>query len=306
MHGGAVAPPTIARNRGFKGRHLVPYAYVLPVMALMITFVYLPMVQNFFYVFERFSAFSSTTQFAGLDNIRTLLGDAVIGTALRNNVFYCLLSVAFQVFLSLVCASLLEDRLMRRVSTVLRTTYFLPVLISMTVVAMLFTQIYSPKGLLNSFLKVFGGNVKTGWLGKSGTAIFCAIAMSQWHSMGYTMMLFIVAIQKIPEELYEAAEIDGASRWQRFFTITVPQVREMVFVTMVTTVSGAFLVFNDVYILTRGGPGNSSTTLAVYMYDMAFTQDRMGYASTIAVMMLCICLALAMVQKRGLRSGEVD
>ena len=119
-------------------------------------------------------------------------------------------------------------------------------------------------------------------------------------------MLYIVAIQKIPAEMYEAAEIDGANRVQRFFAVTMPQVREMLFVTMVTTVSGAFLVFNDVYILTKGGPGNSSVTLAVYMYNMAFTQDRMGYASSIAILMLIICLLLALIQKQGLRSGEVD
>ncbi|MPN62145.1 Lactose transport system permease protein LacF [bioreactor metagenome] len=124
--------------------------------------------------------------------------------------------------------------------------------------------------------------------------------------MGYTIMLYIVAIQKIPAEMYEAAEIDGANRVQRFFAVTMPQVREMLFVTMVTTVSGAFLVFNDVYILTKGGPGNSSVTLAVYMYNMAFTQDRMGYASSIAILMLIICLLLALIQKQGLRSGEVD
>ena len=124
--------------------------------------------------------------------------------------------------------------------------------------------------------------------------------------MGYTIMLYIVAIQKIPAEMYEAAEIDGANRVQRFFAVTMPQVREMLFVTMVTTVSGAFLVFNDVYILTKGGPGNSSVTLAVYMYNMAFTQDRMGYASSIAILMLIICLLLAFIQKQGLRSGEVD
>ena len=124
--------------------------------------------------------------------------------------------------------------------------------------------------------------------------------------MGYTMMLYIVAIQKIPGELYEAAEIDGASRIQRFTTVTLPQIKEMLFVTLVSTTSGAFLVFNDVYILTRGGPGNSSTTLSVYMYDMAFTQDRMGYASTLSILMLLICLVLALVQMKGLNTGEVD
>jgi raffinose/stachyose/melibiose transport system permease protein len=288
------------------GRKIVPYLYVMPLVLLMATFVYIPMVQNFYFLFHKFSAFSKEQTYVGWENVQLLFNDPVVWTALKNNILYCIISVIFQVFLSLICASLLEDRLFRRIATHLRTMFFLPVLISMTVVAMLFTQIYSPKGLFNGLINLLGGKSKVGWLGRSESAIFCTIAMSQWHSMGYTMMLFIVAIQKIPEDLYEAAEIDGASRIQRFFTITLAQVREMIFVTMVTTVSGAFLVFNDVYILTKGGPGNSSVTLAVYMYNMAFTQDRMGYASTIAILMLLICLTLAVVQKKGLRSGEVD
>lgn len=304
MIGNTITRPAPAKHP--LGRKFIPYMYVLPLVLLMATFVYIPMVQNFYYMFHKFSAFSKTQTFVGLENVQLLLSDPVVWTALKNNFWYCIVSVIFQVFLSLVCASLLEDRLFRRIATPLRTMFFLPVLISMTVVAMLFTQIYSPKGIFNGFINLLGGNSKVGWLGRSETALFCTIAMSQWHSMGYTMMLFIVAIQKIPEELYEAAEIDGASRIQRFFTITLAQVREMIFVTMVTTVSGAFLVFNDVYILTKGGPGNSSVTLAVYMYNMAFTQDRMGYASTIAILMLFLCLVLAVVQKKGLRSGEVD
>lgn len=295
-----------ARRRRLQPRQLVPYLYVLPVVALMGTFVYFPMFQNFYYLFHRFSVFSRTFEFIGLGNIQTMISDPVIGIALWNNVLYCIFSVLFQVFLSLMIASVLEDKLFHRIATPLRSMFFVPVLISMTVVALLFTQIYTPKGLLNSFINLFGGSVKTGWLGRTDTAIFSTIAMSQWHSMGYTIMLFIVAIQKIPAEMYEAAEIDGANRVQRFFAVTVPQVREMIFVTMVTTVSGAFLVFNDVYILTKGGPGNSSVTLAVYMYNMAFTQDRMGYASSIAILMLIICLILAFVQKQGLRTGEVD
>ena len=124
--------------------------------------------------------------------------------------------------------------------------------------------------------------------------------------MGYTMMLFIVAIQGIPEDLYEAAEIDGAGRLCRFINVTLPQVKEMTFVMCVTTVTGAFLVFNDVYILTGGGPGNASTTLAVYMYKNGFALDKMGYASTIAVGMLIISMILALIQNRAFGSGKED
>ena len=286
---------------------MTPYVYVLPCILLLDIFVYIPLVANFSYSAFSFSALSPTKKFVGLQNYQTLFSDPVIGTALTNNIWYCLISVAIQVLLALVIAALLEDKLLSKVSTVLRTTYFLPVLISMTVVALLFSFVYQPKiGLINAALKFFGIKNPPAWTGDPKTAIFSAIIMSQWHSTGYTTMLFIVAIQGISTDLYEAAEIDGAGRLQRFLHITVPQVREMMFVTMVTTVTGAFLVFNDVYILTQGGPGNASTTLAVYMYRNAFNLDKMGYASTIAVMMLIICLVLALIQNGAFRSGKGD
>ena len=286
---------------------MTPYVYVLPCVILLGVFVYIPLVANFYYSAFSFSALSPTKSFVGLQNYKTLVSDPVVGTALINNIWYCIISVAIQVLLALVIASLLEDKLFSKISTVLRTTYFLPVLISMTVVALLFSFVYHPKiGLINAALKFFGMKNPPAWTGDPKTAIFSAIIMSQWHSTGYTTMLFIVAIQGISEDLYEAAEIDGASRLQRFWHITIPQVREMMFVTMVTTVTGAFLVFNDVYILTQGGPGNASTTLAVYMYRNAFNLDKMGYASTIAVVMLIICMALAIIQNTAFRSGKGD
>ncbi len=285
-----------------------PYLYVFPCLLILGIFVYIPLITNFYYSTLEFNAFSPAKKFVGLKNYIDLLHDPVIRTALVNNIWYCIISVIFQVFLSLCIAAVLEEKVLRRVSTPLRTMYFLPVLMSMTVVALLFSFIYHPKiGLINAGLKAIGlKNLTHAWIGSTDTAIFSAIAMSQWHSMGYTMMLFVVAIQGIPEDLYEAAEIDGAGRLRRFIYVTVPQVREMAFVTMVTTVTGAFLVFNDVYILTGGGPGNSSTTLAVYMYRNAFNLDKMGYASTIAVLMLIICLILALIQNKAFRTGKED
>ena len=271
-----------------------PYLYVIPCILLLGIFVYIPLVANFFYSTQTFSAFSPTKTFVGLTNYKEMLADPVIRTAIVNNIWYCVISVIFQVGLSLCIAAVLEDKLLRHVSTMLRTMYFLPVLISMTVVALLFSFVYHPKiGLINAGLKMIGlGNLAHAWTGATDT--------------GYTMMLFIVAIQGIPEDLYEAAEIDGAGRLCRFINVTLPQVKEMTFVMCVTTVTGAFLVFNDVYILTGGGPGNASTTLAVYMYKNGFALDKMGYASTIAVGMLIISMILALIQNRAFGSGKED
>jgi len=157
---------------------------------------------------------------------------------------------------------------------------------------------YNPQiGLVNGLLDVLGLDAwKHSWLGESATAIWAIIAMSQWQSIGYVMVLFIVAMQRIPRELHEAAYIDGASRRQAFFRITVPLVREMTLLAMIITVSGAFLVFNEVQVLTAGGPNNSSHTLGTWLYKSAFFNDQMGYAAAIAVVIFLITLTASIVQ----------
>ena len=284
-----------------------PLGFVLPCILMLGVFVYYPLVQNVIYSFFRFSAFSPEKIFVGLENYRMLLKDGVVLTALRNKVRYAIVSVIIQVCWGLVLAAVLEDKALRRVSPFFRTTFFLPVVISISVICLLFGFIYSPiDGILNNFLTLVGlGSWAKPWLGSGKTAIWATIAVSQWQSVGYVMMLFIVAIQKIPDELYEAAEIDGAGRLRRFFTITLPQVREMFFVTSVITVTGSFMVFNEPYILTKGGgPGTSSITIAVHMYQSGFFKDMMGYASTLAVLIFLISAALAVLQLTAFRTGE--
>jgi raffinose/stachyose/melibiose transport system permease protein len=284
-----------------------PLVFVLPCVAVLGVFVYYPLVLNVIYSFFRFSAFSPKKVFVGLANYATLFKDGIVITALRNNIRYAVISVLCQVCFGLVLAAILEDRSFRRVAPIFRTTFFLPVVISISVICLLFSFIYRPMdGLLNGFLHLVGfGSLARPWLGSAKTAIFATIAVSQWQSTGYIMMLFIVAIQKIPEELYEAAEIDGASKVRRFFVVTLPQVREMFFVTSVITVTGSFMVFNEPYILTEGGgPGTSSITMAVHMYQSGFFKDMMGYAATLAVVMFAISALLAIVQLTAFRTGE--
>lgn len=284
-----------------------PLGFVLPCMIMLGLFVYFPLVQNFIFSSFRFSAFSPEKIFIGLENYRTLFQDAVVLTALRNNLRYALISVLIQVCFGLVLAAILEDRVFRRFSPLFRTTFFLPVVISVSVVCLLFGFIYNPiDGLLNKFLELVGlGFLARPWLGSGTTAIWATIAVSQWHSTGYIMMLFLVAIQKIPEELYEAAEIDGAGKLRQFFVITLPQVKEMFFVTSVITVTGSVMVFNEPYILTKGGgPGTSSITIAVHMYQSGFFRDMMGYAATLAVVIFLISALLAVVQMTAFKSGE--
>ncbi|MFA6846432.1 MAG: sugar ABC transporter permease [Sphaerochaetaceae bacterium] len=228
-------------------------------------------------------------------------------TALINCLRYAVISVICQVFFGMILASILEDPSFRFIAGFFRTIYFIPTVISLTVICLLFGFIYNPRsGLLNAFLELIGlDSFTNAWLGKGSTAIYATIAVSQWQSIGYIMMLFIVAIQKVPVEYYEAAEIDGASKIRKFFSITLPQVREMFFVTMIITVSGSMTVFNEPYILTKGGgPGTSSITMSLYMYQLGFIRDRMGFGSTVAVFIFFLCVLLAILQSSTFRTGK--
>ncbi|GIP23051.1 carbohydrate ABC transporter permease [Paenibacillus sp. J22TS3] len=290
-------------------RTIAPYLFVLPCVLMLAVFVYMPLIQNFFYSFQNVSLLSGKSSFAGFDNYRTLFSDPVVGKALINNVKYAVISLIFQVGFGLVLAAILEEEFLRKVSAVFRTIFFIPVIISITVICLLFSFVYDPtEGLLNMFLQSVGLDAwAKPWLGSGDTAIYAVIAVSQWQSIGYCMMLFIVAIQKIPRDLYEAAKIDGAGRVKIFFSITLPQVKEMIFVNSLLTITGAFMVFNEPFILTKGGgPGTSSITIAVLMYQNGFVKDSMGYAATISLLIFVITAVLALIQTLSFRTGKGD
>lgn len=280
--------------------------YVLPAIALIGLFVYYPLGANIVFSFFTFRAGNGAMEPAGFENLARLFEDPVIRTALWNNVLYAVASIVCQVCGSLIVAAWLTHLLGRRMGAFLRSVYFLPAVISMTVIALLFTFVFNARGgLLNELLSSIGlGHLQAAWLADPDTAMGAVISVSQWQSIGYVCMLYVVALQQIPQDYYEAASLDGAGRIRQFFTITVPQAKEMIFVAMILTVSGAFTVFNEPYILTKGGPGNASQVLATYMYNQGFFQNQMGYASAIASLIFLITLLLSIVQMLSFRSGK--
>ncbi len=286
---------------------IIPYLFLVPALVFLL-FVYIPIFENVFLSLFQWSSFSPEKTFIGLKNYVELFHDPVFYQALTNNVLYAVISIVCQVFGGLILASVLEDKLVRKWSPFFRTVFFLPVVISMMVIALLFDFIYNPEtGLLNQLLQAIGLDQLTrAWLGDDSTAMLSVIFVSQWQSVGYIAMLYIVSIQKIPDELYEAARLDGAGKIQQFFHITVPQTKEMSFVAVVMTLTGAFTVFNEPYILTGGGPGNASEVLSTFLYKSAFTKDMMGYASAIATVVLIITLALSLMQMKFFKTGKEE
>jgi raffinose/stachyose/melibiose transport system permease protein len=281
--------------------------WVLPALLLIFVFVYYPLVKNVQLSFYRWSAFTPS-HWVGPDNYIKAVHDPVFWRALRNNIAYALVSVIVQVGGGLVLAALLEEFVVKRWRGLLRTIYFIPVTISFTVAGLLFSFIYNPQfGLLNQLLKVIGlPSLAHAWLGDPKTAIWSIIAMSQWQSTGYIAVLFTVALQRVPRDLYEAAAIDGASKVRSFFAVSVPMVREMTALMIIVTVTGAFLVFNEVTVMTAGGPNNASQVLGTWLYQNAFSQNDMGYASAIATIVFVITAIAALLQLAYTRRRTVE
>jgi raffinose/stachyose/melibiose transport system permease protein len=285
---------------------LVPWLYLMPAVLLVGVFVYYPVVDNFRLSLYAWNAFSPQTTWVGLGNYQKLRSDPIFWSSLLNNTYYAVASVAFQVGLGLVIAAVLEETLVHRFRVFFRTVYFIPAVISITVVGLLFQTLYDPqRGLIDQFLLAIGrGNWTHAWLGEAGTAIWSIIAMSQWQYIGYIALLFVVAIQKIPRELYESTAIDGANRFRAFIHVTVPLVREMTLLALIITISGAYMVFNEVMVMTQGGPDNASHVLSTWLYQSAFLNDQMGYASTIAVVIFLVTFTVAVAQLILARSGR--
>ncbi len=278
-------------------RKWIAILYLLPALLILVMFIYYPIVRNLGYSFTDWKLLSSTKEWVGLDNYVKLIQSAEFKIAFVNNIRYVLISLFFQVGVALVFAAMLENLKNRRLSTVYRTTFFLPSLISLTVIGLMFTFIFNNKGLLNGFMQLVGlGAYTKGWLGNGKTAIYAVIAVSQWRNIGYTMMLLIVAIQRIPREIYEAARIDGASSTRIFTAITIPNISGMLKIAMMINIAGGFLVFNEIFIITSGGPYGSSQVLSTLMYDYAFIFGKAGYAAAIANVILIISFLVLLPQ----------
>jgi len=278
---------------------------LVPATSLLILFMYYPVASNIYYSFLKWDLFKGEKTFIGLRNYISLISDELFWVALRNNIKYVVISLVFQVGLSLLFAARIEQFRYKKLAALFRTIMFLPSLISLTVIGLLFSFVFKTDGIFNSILSLLRGTqFSKGWLGDPKTAIYSIIAVSQWKSIGYTMMLLCVAIQQIPIELYEAAVIDGASKIKMFHSITVPLIADMIKISLIINISGGFLVFNEVFVMTNGGPHGSSEVLSTIMYKNAFTHGKVGYASAISVVILLMSILFYSLQQLVSRNKD--
>jgi ABC-type sugar transport system permease subunit len=286
------------------------YLFLTPGLALFLLFVLIPVIAAFYLSFCRYDIIHSPT-WIGLRNYSRIGQDlqthGVFYLSLRNTAQYAIGTIPLGMVLALALALLLNAGL--RGVTLYRTTYYLPVVTSLVAVSLVWMWIYDPSyGLLNHLLmKLSGGRISPqSWLGDPGQAMPAIIAMSIWRGLGYNMVIYLAGLQGIPDHLYEAAVLDGASPWQRFRAITWPLLKPTTAFIFVISTIGASQVFAQVYVMTNGGPNNATTTIVHQIFQNAFSFMKMGYASAMAFVLFGLILALSLINLRLLRGGEVE
>lgn len=280
--------------------------YLFPALLMVIVILYLPIFINLYESFFSWGAMTPKHNFVGLSNYIKMFSDEVFYVALRNNIIFMVMSVIFQIGVSLIIASVLESKFMRKSQNFFQSVYFIPSLLMVTVVGIAFKMIVSPSiGIINPLLTAMGIDVSgIDLLGNAGSATYAIAAMSQWQYVGYTVILFVVAIQNIPEDLYEAAEIDGANTMKKFFYITLPEIKDTILINTIITVTGSIREYDEVFVTTNGGPGHSTETLATYLYKVGFRNDQMGYASALAFFIFIVTFIIGLVQMKGYRLDD--
>jgi raffinose/stachyose/melibiose transport system permease protein len=275
-------------------------------LAVYGVFVLLPSLLGLGYAFTDWSSYSSDIHWVGLDNFKTILEpNSVYRVAIVNTVLFTIATIVLKTVIALALAVLLTSGV-RRLSYLYRALIYLPALLPMVAVGIVFKSILDPEvGLLNSALRLVGlGSLAQHWLTNLSLALWSVIGVDTWKGAGYIMVILIAGILAIPRDHYEAASIDGASGWQAFLHITLPQLRPVLAVTTLLNLLYALRVFDIVYVLTNGGPGHATETVYTTIFD-AFSLGQWGVATALSTVFLIVMVTLGYVVLRVMRQSEV-
>ncbi|MEO8231971.1 MAG: sugar ABC transporter permease [Ignavibacteriota bacterium] len=291
----------------FKSSINAAYIFLAPALSAIFIFFFVPVIAAFIMSFTDFDIYAlgnlSTVRFVGLDNYIKLFDDPLFYTALKNTFYFVILAGPLSIAVSLGAALLLNSKLVKY-KAIFRLSYFIPVVTTLVAVAIVWRFIYHPKfGIINYLLSLVG-IAQVDWLGDTATAMPAIVLMSVWKSFGYNMIIFIAGLQNIPEDLYEAASIEGATGWQKFKSITIPMLAPTtIFISLITMI-GYFQLFAEPYIMTQGGPLNSTLSIVQYMYQEGFKWWNMGYSASIAFVFFFIILLGTIIQLKIQKSTE--
>ena len=287
--------PTWKRNNWNRIQpKLTPYLFLLPALIVLSLTVFYPALQAFFLSFTRYEYdLTQPPVWIGFKNFQRLWVDPVFWQTFRNTFLYLICVVPILVTVPLALAILVNQKL--RGIQWFRAAYYVPVVISMVVAGIAWKWLYADNGLLNQFLKMLAIPAVP-WLTSPALAIFSVMAVTVWKGLGYYMVIYLAGLQAIPQDLYEAAAIDGSDGIKKHWDITVPLMRPYLLLVAVISAISATKTFEELYIMTQGGPRNSSKTLVYYLYEQAFQNLEMSYACTIGLVMFLIILSLSVLR----------
>jgi ABC-type sugar transport system permease subunit len=271
-------------------------AYVLlsPYLILFVVVLAYPLLYSLW-----LSLFDATLNraptFVGAGNFIALFTDPEFHTALRNTFYFAFFAVLGETTLPLLMALAMNERLPFR--TVFRTAFFLPVVTSWVVVSLIWSMLFAQQGLMNTIVQALGFAPQP-FFSNGGQAMWIIIALSIWKNLGYYMVIYLAALQGVPQDLYEAAAVDGATRWRQLWHIAVPALRPVIYFVLTISIITSMQLFTQPFIMTNGGPLNATLSIVQLLYRHAFVQLEFGYGSAIATVLLVLLVALALINKR--------
>ncbi len=283
-------------------RNKIGYVFALPYIVHFSVFVAFPLVFSFLLVFHRWDIISSM-KWVGFDNFIRLSKDALFFKSVWNTLVFLVIHIPLQIIVALALAEFLNQKI--RFRGFFRASYFLPVVVSGVVITILWQQLYAQDtGMLNTLLAKLG-LVKLPWLTSTKLAMPSIAIMATWKNVGLYIVLFLVGLQNVPTYMYEAADIEGASHWKKFRYITLPMINPTMIMVVIISTIGGFSLFIEPYIMTGGGPMNSTLSAMLYIYQQAFSFLHMGYAATLGFFFALVVFSVVLIQRKVIEK-DVD
>jgi raffinose/stachyose/melibiose transport system permease protein len=273
--------------------------FALPALVVYVAFLVYPALSSLWFSLTNWDGLSATYTFVGLDNYFKLPSDPVVVTAVRNNLIWTVVTIAVPTVIGLALAIALNGKVHGK--PVLRLIFYTPAVLPLVSIASIWGWLYNPQyGAINSFLRLIGlDGLAQPWLGQDSTALWAVMVPAIWLRTGFPMLLYLAALQGIPNELYEAATVDGATRWQQFWHVTMPSLRPAHYIVLALSLIDSFKVFDMIYAMTYGGPGTSTQVMGTWMYFNVFQYYQAGYGTAIAVVITLVAIAVGIPYVRS-------
>lgn len=290
------APP---RRRKKSDSGLVAWTFALPALIVYVVFLVYPALQSLWFSFTNWDGLSPSYDFVGVQNYRDMAKDPVVIQAMINNIIWTVVTITVPVVLGLLLAMALNGKV--RGKPVLRLLFYMPAVLPLVAVASIWGWLYNPQyGAINAALRAIGlDSLAQPWLGQDSTALAAVMIPAIWLRVGFPMLLYLAALQGINTDMYEAATVDGASKWQQFWFITMPSLRPAHYIVIALSLIDSFKVFDLIYAMTYGGPGTATQVMGTWMYFNVFQYYQAGYGTAIAVVITVVAIAVSIPYVRS-------